>query len=74
MSSIATSLITFACVFGGALLGIYLRSALPQHHRSADSKDIVGLEMGLVGITAALVLGLLLALGQGVPTTSKAMN
>jgi hypothetical protein len=34
---------------------------LPEQHRSADSKDIVRLGMGLVGTIAALVLGLLIA-------------
>lgn len=59
MSSLTTSLITFALVFGAALLGMYLRSALPARHLSADSKDIVKMAMGLVGTMAALVLGLL---------------
>jgi len=61
MNSIAIGLITLACVFGGALLGIALRAALPQHHLSADSKDVVKLGIGLVGTMAALVLGLLVA-------------
>jgi hypothetical protein len=61
MSSIAISLIVFICVFGGALLGIFLRGVLPPHHLSAGSKDIVRLGMGLVGTMAALVLGLLVA-------------
>lgn len=51
----------FACVFGGALLGMLLRRALPAHHLSSDSKDVVKLGMGLVGTMAALALGLLLA-------------
>ena len=53
--------IAFACVFGGALLGMLLRQALPNHHLSTDSKDVVKLGMGLVGTMAALALGLLLA-------------
>jgi hypothetical protein len=61
MSSITVSLIVLACVFGGALVGIFLRAALPQHHLSAESKDIVKLGMGLAGTMAALVLGLLVA-------------
>jgi hypothetical protein len=54
-------LIIFACVFGGALLGVYLRGVLPEEHLSGDSKDTVRLGMGLVGTMAALVLGLLVA-------------
>ena len=34
MSSTIISLIVFACVFGGALLGIFLHAVLPQHHLS----------------------------------------
>src|SRR5258705_9919231 len=65
MSSITVSLIVFACIFGGALLGILLHASLPQHHLGADSKDIVKLGMGLVGTMAALVLGLLVASAKG---------
>jgi hypothetical protein len=61
MSSLAISLITFACVFGGALLGMALRAVLPQHHLSVESKDAVKVGMGLVATMAALVLGLLVA-------------
>jgi hypothetical protein len=65
MSSITISLIVFACVFGGALVGILLHAVLPQHHLSSESKDIVKLGMGLVGTMAALVLGLLVASAKG---------
>ena len=65
MGSITISLIVFACVFGGALLGILLHTVLPQHHLSSETKDIVKLGMGLVGTMAALVLGLLVASAKG---------
>ena len=65
MSSTTISLIVFACVFGGALLGILLHAVLPQHHLTNESKDIVKLGMGLVGTMAALVLGLLVASAKG---------
>jgi hypothetical protein len=65
MSSITVSLIVFASIFGGALLGIFLHAVLPQHHLGNDSKDIVKLGMGLVGTMAALVLGLLVASAKG---------
>jgi hypothetical protein len=61
MSSIAISLITFAVVFGAALLGMALRAVLPQDDLTADSRDVVKLGMGLVATMAALVLGLLIA-------------
>jgi hypothetical protein len=61
VSAVAVGWIVFACVFGGALLGMLLRAVLPEHHLSVDSKDLVKLGMGLVATTAALVLGLLIA-------------
>src|SRR6266404_610656 len=61
MNSIAIGLIVFACVFGGALFGMFLRARLPEQHLSADSKDTVRLGMGLIGTMTALVLGLLVA-------------
>jgi hypothetical protein len=61
MTSLTVSLIVFGCVFGAALLGMLMRSRLPEHHLSPDSKDVVKLGMGLVGTMTALVLGLLIA-------------
>lgn len=61
MSPIAISFTTLACVFAGALLGLFLRVALPKHNFDGESKDVVKLGMGLVGTMAALVLGLLIA-------------
>jgi hypothetical protein len=61
MNSLTVSAVIFACVFGAALLGMVLRARLPEHHLSADSKDVIKLGMGLVGTMTALVLGLLVA-------------
>lgn len=61
MSSMAITSIVLACVFGGALLGMVLRAALPEHHVSTESKDLVKLVMGLIATMAALVLGLVVA-------------
>jgi hypothetical protein len=61
MSSTVTALLVFACVFGAALLGMFLRALLPKHHLSGDTKDSVKLAMGLVATMAALILGLLVA-------------
>src|ERR1700730_9534681 len=61
MNYIAIRLIVFACIFGSALLGMFLRAVLPEHHLSGDTKDTVRLGMGLIGTMAALVLGLLIA-------------
>lgn len=72
MVSIKISLIVFIFIFGGAVLGILLHAVLPQHHLSADSKDIVKLGTGLVGTMAALVLGLLVASAKSSYDTQSA--
>jgi len=61
MSSLAIASIVFVCVFGSGLLGLFLRSALPEHHLSEDSTGVVKLGAGLIATLAALVLGLLIA-------------
>ena len=65
MSPIAISLVVFACIFGGALAGILLRTVLPENHLSAESKSTVNLGIGLVGTMAALVLGLVVSSAAG---------
>jgi Protein of unknown function (DUF4239) len=61
VSPVGISAIMFACVFGGALIGMALRAVLPEHHLNGDSKDVVKLSMGLIGTMTALLLGLLVA-------------
>lgn len=61
MSALLISIITFALVLGGALLGMYLRNALTDDHLREDVRDVVRLSTGLIGTIAALVLGLLIA-------------
>ncbi|OAJ57942.1 hypothetical protein A6V36_19665 [Paraburkholderia ginsengiterrae] len=61
MNSLVVALIVFVCVFGCGLLGLGLRSFLPDHHLSEDSTAIVKLGAGLMATLAALVLGLLIA-------------
>jgi hypothetical protein len=65
MSAIAISSIIFACVFGGALAGIFLRGVLPKHHLAPESRGVITAGMGLVATLAALVLGLLIASAKG---------
>ena len=61
MNSMTMGLMVFACVFGGALFGLYLSTKVAAHHLSADSKDAMKMALGVIGTLAALVLGLLLA-------------
>ena len=61
MSALGLSLIAFACIFGTALLSMFVRNALPEHHLNADSRDAIRLSMGVIGTMSALVLGLLIA-------------
>ncbi|ACC75379.1 DUF4239 domain-containing protein [Paraburkholderia phymatum] len=61
MHHLSVALITFACVFCSALLGLYLRTLLPQHHLDDDSIGVVKLATGLIATMAALVLGLLIS-------------
>jgi hypothetical protein len=51
----------FACAFGSALIGLLLRTILPEKHLREDTKDVVKLGIGLIATMAALVLGLLIA-------------
>jgi hypothetical protein len=51
----------FALVFGSALLAMFLHGVLPEHHLSADSKDVVKLGIALIATLSALVLSLPIA-------------
>jgi len=61
MSSQAISITAFSCVFGGALLGMFLRHILPKEQLSAESRDVVKLAMGTIATMTAVILGLLVA-------------
>jgi hypothetical protein len=61
MSPIAIAGIAFGVILGSALIGMVVRSRLPEHHLSGDSKDVIKLATALIGTMAALVLALLFA-------------
>ena len=61
MSTLTISVIVFACVLCGTLLGMYLGRVLPKHHLSDDAKDVIKVSMAMVATLAALVLGLMTA-------------
>jgi hypothetical protein len=61
MSAMTIASIVFACTFGGALFGFFLRTLLPEHHLHDDAKDALKLGIGLIATLVALVLGLLVS-------------
>src|SRR5260370_24502943 len=65
MSPTAIGCIVFACIFGGALLGMLLQRILPEQHLSLDSKDVIKLGMALTATMSALVLALLVNSAKG---------
>jgi Protein of unknown function (DUF4239) len=65
MSPTLTSLIAFACIFGGTFVGMFLRKRLPGEHLSGETKEVVRLGTGLIATIAGLVLGLLIASANG---------
>src|SRR5258708_19989782 len=61
MSPLAIGLISTGCIFGGALLGLWLQTVMPGHHLRDSSRDAVKLAAGVIATVAALVLGLLIS-------------
>jgi hypothetical protein len=61
MNDLLISLLVFALILGGALVGVVVRPFLLEKHVHPDSREVVKMATGLVGTLAALVLGLLIA-------------
>jgi hypothetical protein len=61
VSSIGIAALVFVSTFVGALLGMRTRRALPAHHLSPETKELVQLCMGLIATMTALILGLVTA-------------
>ncbi len=72
MSPFLIACIVFIWLFGAGYISNRIRSLLPDHHLSADTKDTVKLAMGLVATMTALVLGLLVASAKGTYDAEKA--
>jgi len=58
-------LLVLACVFGGALTGMFLGRVLPPHHLGDDTKSVVTLASGTLSVLSALVIGLLISYAKG---------
>lgn len=65
MTSFEIGLLVLACVFGGAVTGMLLGPALPEHHLNAETKSVVSLAAGTISVLTALVIGLLIASTKG---------
>jgi hypothetical protein len=65
MGAIAIALLVFVCAFSGTLVGMWLSNTLPEHHMTGESKDAVGLGIGMIATMTALVLGLMTASAKG---------
>ncbi len=61
MSAVAISAVAFASIFGATLVGLLLRSRLPDRYLSAGSKEVVTLATGLIATMSAVLLGLLIS-------------
>jgi len=72
MRPITITLVVLACVFGGALFGIFIHSLVPREYLDSDSREAVRLGMALVATTVAVVLGLLISSGKSFYDTQSA--
>lgn len=61
MDTLAIGGWAFLAVAGAACLGLIVRSRLPDHHLSAESKDAIKLATAIIGTLSALALSLLIA-------------
>jgi len=65
MNSYLIASLSFLCIFGGALSGLFFQRFVPSHHLSKESQDSVKLGAGLIATMAALILGLLVSSSKG---------
>jgi hypothetical protein len=61
MNLMTISLIVFACIFGGVVVGMVLRAILPKRDFSGEAEGVIKLGLGLITTMTALVLGLLVS-------------
>ena len=71
MNHFVIALVVFGCVFGSAVLGLFLGKVLPEHHLSNESSSVVRLATGLIGTMAAMVLGLLVSSAKNMYDTTS---
>lgn len=69
MNHFTIGLISFAGIFGGALLGLFAARRLPPHHRSSETQTAITVSVAVIGTLAALVLGLMITAANSSFTT-----
>ncbi|WP_422001645.1 hypothetical protein [Reyranella sp.] len=75
MTPIVVAASAFLLISTGILIGSLIRSRLPEHHVTGDSKDTIKLATALVGTLSALVLALMFAATRSsFETTSAAVS
>ena len=61
MNILLVGLLIFLLLFGCAMLGMFVRTRLPNQHLDSDSKDVLRLATGIIATLSAMVLGLLIS-------------
>src|SRR5437660_11157223 len=61
MIHVVIGLISFAAIFSGALIGLFVRRRLPGHHLSTETQSVVTVSVAVIGTLSALVLGLMIS-------------
>ncbi len=61
MGSLVLGAIVSVCLCIATAIGMWMRSRLPDHHLSTESKEAIRLATAVVGTLSALALGLLIA-------------
>jgi hypothetical protein len=72
MSSFVLALCVAAITFGGAVVGLVLKHALPEKLTHGAPRDAVASVVGLLTLLCALVLGLLIWTAYGVYSNQNA--
>jgi hypothetical protein len=65
MPAIVAASIAFGLILGSTLLGMFVRSKVPDTHLAGDSKDVIRLATALIATMSAVVLALLFASTRG---------
>src|SRR5262252_3418561 len=61
MRHLVIGVISFAAIFGGALVGRFAARRLPGHHLSSETQSVVTVSVAVIGTLSALVLGLMIS-------------